>query len=47
MKLPFDRNINPYFALLVVTVVGSGAVLVILRSVEVVDVITSGPMVPF
>ena len=33
MRLPFDRNINPFFALLAVAVVGAGATLAITHAI--------------
>jgi hypothetical protein len=41
MRLPFDRNINPYFALLVIALVGAGATLALLRVIELTDTLVT------
>ncbi len=40
-RLPFDRNINPFFALFALTVIGSGAALGILRAIELAETFVS------
>lgn len=36
-RLPFDRNINPYFACLTIAVVGAGASMLVLRAIAFTD----------